>query len=173
MRIALFISGLLVGIMATALANSPDGLYGSVERGVSSIRGEEAVASRLADKASALDAREKSLDARSADLEAEKERILSDIERSEAIRVEILALIETLDARNAEQVLSQVKVFEKMRGAQAAAVLELTDETIALAILQGMRPDKSAKILAAMNPETAARLTEKLSTHPLTGVELP
>jgi flagellar motility protein MotE (MotC chaperone) len=177
MRLVLFISGCLLGGAASALAanqaSSQEGLYGSSELDRPAIDGEASVASRLADKAAALAAQERTLEARSADLTAEQQRIRADIERNEAIRGELEALIENLDARHADQVREQVKVYEKMRGAQAAAVLQETDEDTALAILQGMRPDKSARVLGEMNPTRAARLTERLSAHPLSGAKLP
>ena len=173
MRAILFISGCLFGGAASALASNQDGLYGSAEMGQRAVQGEASVASHLSDKASALAAQEKSLTARSADLEAEKSRVLEDIERNDVIRMEIRDLVQQLDERHGDQVQSQVKVYEKMRGTQAAAVLAQTDIEVALPIIQGMRPDKSARVLGAMEPSRAARITERLNAHPLAGAELP
>ncbi len=173
MRLFLFFAGCLLGGMASSFAANQDGFSSSEDLGRPALDGESSVATRLSDRAAALAALEKSLDAQGQDLAVERERIRADIARNEAIREELSVLIADLDARNAEQVLGQVKVYEKMRGPQAAAVLELTDQEIALAIIQGMRPDKSARVLSAMNPEIAARLTEELSAHPLSEVDLP
>lgn len=173
MRLILFISGCLLGGAASALAANQEGLSSSQELGRPALEGEASVASRLSDRAAALAAQEKSLQAQGEDLAAEKERIRADIARNEAIREALGELIADLDARHAEQVRGQVKVYEKMRGPQAAAVLERADQEVALAIIQGMRADKSARVLGAMKPEIAARLTERLSAHPLADAQLP
>lgn len=173
MRWVLFISGALLGGAASALANNQEGLYGSEELGRPPIAGEDSISMRLSARAADLEVREKAFEVQVADLKAEEERVRAELARNEAVRDEIRELIESLDERHSEQLLSQIKVFEKMRGAQAAAVLSATDEPTALAIIQGMRPDKAAKIIGAMAPNKAATLTEKLTDHPMTGMKLP
>lgn len=173
MRWMLLLSGVLLGAAASALAANQEGLYGYEELGRAPISGEESIARQLSDRAADLDARERAFEAQAADLKAEESRIRDELARSEAIREEIRGLIEDLDSRHTEQLAGQIQVFEKMRGAQAAAVLAKTDEPTALAILQGMRADKAARVIGAMPPDKAATLTEKLTDHPMTGMKLP
>ena len=63
--------------------------------------------------------------------------------------------------------------FEKVRAKQAAAILEKTDDDVSVLVLEQMNAAKSGKILAAMNADKAAYLTERLAQHPIKKGEKP
>ena len=160
----IFLVGTTVGVAASAAAQ--EGLYSSGELGRRALPGEDAVAEQLERKERALSSREASIAAKEEQLRTAETSLREDIARNEAFRNEIQSLLDELDARQTAEVSRQVKVFEKMRGGQAAGILSAASEEDALLLLRGMRPDRAAKILAAMDPRKAAQLTEKLNDNP-------
>ncbi len=56
-----------------------------------------------------------------------------------------------------------VALYEGMKPAQAAAVLEQLDPELSTRILLGMRARHAAKVLASLSPKRAADLTTRMS----------
>ena len=55
-----------------------------------------------------------------------------------------------------------VKMLSASREKKSAAILEITEDSVALEVLERMKADKAGKVLAAMTPERAAELTEAI-----------
>lgn len=62
-----------------------------------------------------------------------------------------------------ESVLQLVKVYQSMKPAPAARIFERLDIGIQVAVASKMRAPAMAKLMAAMSPETATRLTTALA----------
>jgi flagellar motility protein MotE (MotC chaperone) len=135
-------------------------------------RGREQLAALLQRKEEALDRREQTLVAREADLRAAEEKMAERLAELNRLREEINALLTDLDTEREARVVGLIKKFEAMRPPQAAAILEQTEESITLEILERMNNSKAGKILAAMKPEKAARYASRLGKAAL-DLEIP
>ncbi len=173
-NIIILVFGVMMGVAATAMAAelNQDGLYTGGEQGRRLVPGEDAIVVRLERKARELEARELMLNDQRSELDAAEARLREEIAQKETLRVQIQDLLDTLDARQSAQIKESIKSFEKMRGAKAAKILTETREDVSLELLRGMKATSVSKILAEMDPRKAARLTEKLSEHPASGLDL-
>jgi flagellar motility protein MotE (MotC chaperone) len=124
--------------------------------------GREQVMALLVRKESDLDRREATLLAREQDLRAAEEQVGKRLSELQTLRDDIRGMLTGLDEERTARVMGLVKMFESMRAAQAAAILEKTDADIALAVLSRMNKGKAGKALAAMTPEKAAYFAERL-----------
>jgi flagellar motility protein MotE (MotC chaperone) len=120
----------------------------------------------LQKKKEALDRRERSVKAREADMVAAEERIKLELERVEQVRNQMREAMQGLDAKQLEEVKRLVKMFEKMRGKKAAAILEQTERDVAVEVLRRMRDKQAGETLSQMKPDTAAELAEIISQFP-------
>jgi flagellar motility protein MotE (MotC chaperone) len=127
---------------------------------------------RMAEANRSMDEREKNLDALSDDLSA-REKTLEDE------RIEIAARLEALSADMAERSAGAagpqgsapnsrdigeiVSTFQDMSPRNAAAILEKLDDQLAVSILDGLPQDTRGTLLARMDADRAARLTEQLT----------
>lgn len=120
----------------------------------------------LQKKKEALDRRERSIKARESDIQAAESRISEELAKLEQVRNEMRQAMQDLDAQQLEEVERLVKMFEKMRGKKAAAILEETDREIAVAVLRRMREKQAGEALSAMTPDVAAEIAEIISQFP-------
>lgn len=124
---------------------------------------------RLEELTSSLAAQSAALETRTAELEAEQKRLdkldktLTAKEAQLNTREEQLDASTSLATASEENITQLVAIYEKMDAAQAARVMEeLYDVEDAARILSRMKQSNAAGILAAMNAERAARVTELL-----------
>jgi flagellar motility protein MotE (MotC chaperone) len=160
-----FVLGGLVVLTANSFAQDA-GLYSSEELGRVPLPGEQAVSVQLEQERRELDARERNLAQKEALLRESEDHIRGEITKSETLRDEITALLDKINAAHGDEIGRQIKVYEKMRGSQAAPILSAMETDTVIPILRGMRADKAAKILAAMSPKKAAALSERLNADP-------
>ena len=123
----------------------------------------------LQKKKEALDRRERSIKARESDIQAAEARISEELAKLEQVRNEMRQAMQDLDAQQLEEVERLVKMFEKMRGKKAAAILEEADREIAVEVLRRMREKQAGEALSAMKPDVAAELAEIISQFPYKG----
>jgi len=109
-----------------------------------------------------LSEREAAVAAQEEDLRVAKAEIEATLLELEAVRDETRTLLGAVDEDREERVTRLYKMLENMRPAQAAAVLEDTPEPVALEVLMRMNQAKAGRALAAMEPEKAGVLAEKL-----------
>ena len=125
------------------------------------------ISSLLHYRKEALDRREQSIKDREVDITNAESRLNEQFKELEKIRDELGEKMKAMDAKKAAKVKALVARFEKVRAKQSAAILEKTDDDVAVMVLQEMKAGKAGKILAAMNVDKAAYLTEILAQHPL------
>jgi flagellar motility protein MotE (MotC chaperone) len=161
---AVLVAGVLSGIAATAV-----GATGSSAVGIRSeqARGAEAIMDLLEQKERGLERRAATLEAREADLRAAEAEVKSRLDELKAVRGEIQAMLGQLDEKQQERVTTLVKMMESMRDKQAAAILDETEDVVALEVLMRMNVAKAGKALAKMEPGRAAFFAEKLGAPPL------
>ena len=127
----------------------------------------EVLLGELDNRERALDRRETSLVAREEELRTLEAELQGRLEELEAVRTELNTLLEEADAEREVKVQGLVKMVEAMRGNQAAAVLVELDAELAVEVLDRMKTSKAGKALAAMPPDRAATLAERMTRRPL------
>jgi flagellar motility protein MotE (MotC chaperone) len=127
---------------------------------------------RIAETSRSMDERERDLNALSDDLSA-REKTLDDERREIAARIE--ALSRDMEERDAgasapgaggtdpDALGEIVRTFQDMSPRNAAAILEKLDDGLAVSILDGVPQDTRGTLLARMDADRAARLTEQLT----------
>ncbi|MCU0609704.1 MAG: hypothetical protein MUF22_08075 [Chitinispirillaceae bacterium] len=91
------------------------------------------------------------LEAQKAEVKKEREKIETLVEKSE-----------TLDKKKTVQL---AKMYSAMRPAEAAQIIETLNDDLAMGILQNISDDRQkAKILSALSPEKATRITTLMGT---------
>ena len=158
------VAGVLSGLAATAV-----GATGSDPVGIRSeqARGAEAIMDLLEQKERGLLRREATLEAREADLRAAEAEVQARLDDLKALRAEIQGMLSELDGQQKERVRTLVKMMESMRDKQAAAILDETEDVVALEVLMRMNVAKAGKALAKMDPARAAFFADKLGAAPL------
>ncbi|MFH1469868.1 MAG: hypothetical protein ABIO70_36125 [Pseudomonadota bacterium] len=121
---------------------------------------------QLRQKERSLDHREATLTAREADLRLAEKKLDERMKGLAALREEVGAQLEAMDAAHEERVVGLVRMFEGMRPRDAAPILEATEPAVALEVLQRMNRMKAGKVLAEMDPEEASRLAERFAEGP-------
>ena len=132
--------------------------------------GEIELLQRLRERRAELEERERRLELREAVLETAGTRLGAQIERLEALRADIQAELERRAAEADERLQSLIKIYEKMKPKDAAAIFDCLEMPVLVAVAGGMREAKAAPIIAAMDRDKAERLTRRLAErqHPLT-----
>lgn len=110
-----------------------------------------------------LDERDRSLRERENILAAIEERITVKMESLKRVQADIQALLGTYDVREREKIKSLVKMYEGMKPKDAARIFEKLDLPILLQVIEQMRANKSAAIMAAVDAELARTVTVKLA----------
>jgi hypothetical protein len=100
--------------------------------------------------------REAALRAAEADLSAQ-------IDRLEAFRRELQALVGDAEAEEEERLQQLVKMYESMRAKSAAAIFDRLEMPVILSVARRMREARMAAILAAMDPNRARIVTSELA----------
>jgi flagellar motility protein MotE (MotC chaperone) len=131
-------------------------------------RGREEVMRLLARKERNLLEREKLVDKKEADLRAAQEEVEQRISELQGLRDELRLQLGDLDEDREARITHLVKMFEAMREKKAAAILEITEDTVALEVLERMKKDKAGKILGSMTPDRASELAESIGDAALT-----
>lgn len=161
--LALLLGGAVgLGVSSVGAQEQPMGLSPEESVRPAPEAGREQVMALLVKKENDLQRREATLLAREQDLRAAEEQVSKRLAELGTLRDDIRGMLTGLDDERTARVAGLVKMFESMRAAQAAAILEKTDADIALAVLSRMNKGKAGKALAAMTPEKAAYFAERL-----------
>jgi flagellar motility protein MotE (MotC chaperone) len=130
----------------------------------------ETEAASLQELAEQLSARERSLDRREAtiaDREGDLRKAASDLEARLAeltsLRTEIDGRMTVLTEAEEERVRALVRMVEGNRPKDIAPWVEALDPELAARIIGRMQAAKAGKLLAALAPERAASLSERLA----------
>jgi hypothetical protein len=88
--------------------------------------------------------------------------IQKEIEQYKKLKKDIDDAQKSLEEKNQEKLVKVVKMFEAMPAEEAARRMEKLDEDIAVSILASLKPKAAGKILAQMESEKAAALSQKI-----------
>lgn len=120
----------------------------------------------------ALRARRAEIEAREAAL-AQREMLVAAVERRLTGRLEELAALQhrlETEARSRDERTEQgwrqmVRLYEGMRPRDAAGIFDDLDMPVLIQLVDRMRENKAAPVLAAMRPERARLVTTELARH--------
>lgn len=164
----MFLVGIVFAVAVQAVAQSTETTEAAPEEEEETFTDcMTSASSLLRYKQLALNRRESDIGQREEDLDNAEKRLEKQFEKLQEIREELRVMMADMDEKKKKKVQGLVDRFSKVRAKQAAAILEVTDDDVSLLVLDTMPAAKSGKILAAMTPEKAAKLTEKLAQHPL------
>jgi|SRR5579871_3808284 len=117
----------------------------------------------LGQRRDALDLRERSLDQREALLKAAEKRFEEKVADLDAVKLELQGML----ARNNEQedarLRSLVKIYESMKPKEAALIFDKLEINVLLGVIERMKENKVAPILASMQPDRARQVTDMLA----------
>jgi len=92
----------------------------------------------------------------------QKEDLIKRGEKILAIKNEAETFLGEKETKQAEEISWLAGVYGKMRGEEAAQVIQELETDLALAVLSQMDDRQAGKILAAMDPQQAVKLTRKI-----------
>jgi flagellar motility protein MotE (MotC chaperone) len=96
-------------------------------------------------------------------LEVAEERLRGHVERLEALKAEVEALVQLVSDADEARLQALVQLYERMRPKQAAAIFDDLDFEVLAPLALRMRDMKLAPILGAMAPGVARDLTAELA----------
>jgi len=111
-----------------------------------------------------LDAREQDIDMRSRLLEATEKRVEGKIAELKQLEAYVKSLLVEHESQENEKLGSVVRVYEKMKPADAARIIEGLDMSIQVDVARRMSELRMAPILGKMSPKAAQKLTTELAT---------
>ncbi len=117
----------------------------------------------LGQRREALDTRERTLDQREALLKAAEKRFEEKVADLDAVKLELQQML----ARNNEQedarLRSLVRIYEAMKPKEAALIFDKLEINVLLGVVERMKENKVAPILASMQPDRARQVTDMLA----------
>lgn len=116
----------------------------------------------FADRRAEIERRTKEIEQREALLAAAEKRIDQKVAEMEKTRADIQKLMAQGDEKQSAQLESLVKIYETMKPKEAARIFEELDMPVLLGVIQKMKEQKTAPILAAMDPVKAKEVTSAL-----------
>lgn len=118
--------------------------------------------------------REQALDLREGLLKAAEKRLDDKIAKLSELQASLDDLLKKYDTKTDAQLQSLVKTYETMKPRDAARIWDELDMSVLIQLVEHMREQKAAPILAAMNPDTAKRVTDELvHRRQLPGSDIP
>lgn len=125
------------------------------------VRNEELL-QHFAERRAELERRVKEAEQREALLAAAEKRIDQKIQEMDKVRADIQKLMKDGDQKQSEQIDSLVKIYETMKPKDAARIFEELEMPVLLGVIQRMKEQKTALVLAAMDPVKAKEVTSAL-----------
>lgn len=117
----------------------------------------------LSQRRAELDKRSDDLDHRGLLLQALESRVDTKIVKLQQLQTELRKLADQVDQNQAQRLASLVHIYEVMKPADAAQILQQMDMPVLLQLLSRMKDQKAAPILAAMDPAKARAVTTALA----------
>ena len=116
----------------------------------------------FAERRAEIERRTKEMEQREALLAAAEKRIDQKVAEMEKTKADIQKLMAQGDQQQSAQLDSLVKIYETMKPKDAARIFEELDMPVLLGVIQKMKEQKTAPILAAMDPVKAKEVTSAL-----------
>ncbi len=120
------------------------------------------LAQHYAGRRAEVERRTKEVEQREALLAAAEKRIDQKLQELEKVRGDIQKLMRAGDEKQSAQLESLVKIYETMKPKEAARIFEELDMPVLLDVIQRMKEQKTAPILASMDPVKAKEVTSAL-----------
>jgi flagellar motility protein MotE (MotC chaperone) len=121
------------------------------------------VLQRLSDRRSQLDMREGDIERREALLKAAENQIERKLAEMKTLQNTIEGLLRQYNEQEDNKMRSLVKIYENMKPKDAAKIFEQLDMPILLDVVERMKEQRVAPILAEMDPSKARVLTSELA----------
>ncbi|MBP2311854.1 MotE family protein [Azospirillum soli] len=122
----------------------------------------EELLQHFAERRAEIERRTKEVEQREALLIAAEKRIDQKIQELDKVRSDIQKLMRQGDEKQAAQLESLVKIYETMKPKDAARIFEELEMPVLLGVIERMKEQKTAPILAAMDPVKAKEVTSAL-----------
>jgi flagellar motility protein MotE (MotC chaperone) len=151
-------------------ASGAGGLFN--DQGPQYSRAEVEMLQSLVTRREELDNRERELELRTNLLTVAEKRVEERITELKKVESKIQSLLKQYDEQQEEKLQSLVKLYQAMKPAEAARVLETLDMSILIEVADRMSERRMAPIMAAMDPARAKEITTELATRkklPATG----
>jgi flagellar motility protein MotE (MotC chaperone) len=110
-----------------------------------------------------LDKRQKQIDQRESLLKVAESEVDRKISELNKIKKELEDLLGKQQTAQDERMISLVKIYEGMKPKEAARIFDTLDMSVLLPVISRMKENKTAPVLAAMDPEKARQVTIKLA----------
>lgn len=168
-RFGMFAAGVLVVLLVSAMATSSSASTNGYQTNQATVRSasecETVVSALLERKQEALERRERTIISREDEIRAAEERTVDKLQKIQDLRDELREYMKEMDEVQKAEVVRLTGMMEKMRGKQAAAILEETERKLAVAVLRNMDKSRAGKAMAAMKPDVAAEISELMTLH--------
>jgi flagellar motility protein MotE (MotC chaperone) len=94
----------------------------------------------------------------------QEENTILDVQRRELelLKVEVDNLLKQKKALESERIAKLAKIYDGMKAQEVAAMMNNLDDDTVVAVLLRMSTRNAAKVLGLLNPERAARISNKL-----------
>ena len=120
---------------------------------------------RLAERRATIDEQAKELDVREAMLRAAEARIDGKISELQQLEQTLTELVAEADAQEQAKINTLVNIYGAMKPKDAARIFNDLDMPILITVVESMRENKVAPILAQMDAVKATAVTEALSVR--------
>ena len=118
---------------------------------------------QLSQRRDQLEQRGRALDTREALIRVAEQRVDQKVKEMESLRAQLQSLINQGSAAQQAQLDNLVKIYETMKPKEAAHIFETLDMTVLLSVVQKMKPQRMAAIMAEMAPTKAKEITVALT----------
>lgn len=125
--------------------------------------GEMELAKQLSSRRDQLDQRSQALDTREALLRVAEQRVDEKIKELEILRTQLQAMVNQVSGVQQAQIDNLVKIYETMKPKEAAKIFETLELPVLLGVVQKMKPQRTAAVMAEMSPEKAKEITVALT----------
>ncbi len=123
------------------------------------------VVNALGKRRKELDARGSALTTQAAIISAAEKRVDAKIAQLQQLQSKITALLQQRDDAQKAQIAALVKTYAAMKAKDAARIFNNLPDDVLMPVAQEMKSDVLAPVMAAMNPESAQKLTVKLANR--------
>jgi len=123
------------------------------------------VVNALGKRRKELDARGSALTTQAAIIQAAEKRVDAKIAQLQQLQSKITALLQQRDDAQKAQIAALVKTYGAMKAKDAARIFNTLPDDVLMPVAQEMKSDVLAPVMAAMNPESAQKLTVKLANR--------
>lgn len=125
----------------------------------------DALLAALKQREGDLDTREKTIADRAQALNVAEAKLAEQLAAFEKARGQLESTLASADQAAEKDIDRMTTVYEKMRPADAAKILDKMDVTFAGGLLARMRPEIAAQVMAGMSPEAAYAVTVSVTSR--------